>query len=274
MPVELDLSPEDEEILDAIWDRIAISGFDEPHDRRHGKTVPEAAGTCKPGERADLTGCAPATGAAPKQKGKATKPSEPSAAGQPHKPSVTIQPTKERTFQGKPVNAAKISKQEAGKIGEDLIVAHLQSKGMKDARPMNLDRNNFPIDLVQDHEVIEVKTGQVSNGPKAQQWRLTIGEPGKEEKAWLASASDSDKEAWNAKKQQKIHERKQKIVKGLTKEMGKPPKVSTMTVILNPQTKTAALYKFDGLHDRVGWNSEQAQKGYIGSVKYASAGKR
>ena len=176
---------------------------------------------------------------------------------------------KERAFAGKPVNAKKISKQEAGAIGENIIVAWLQGRGLKDARPMNLERNNFPIDLVQDHEVIEVKTGQVSNGPGAQQWRLTIGEPGKEEKAWLAKASDEDKAEWNSKKQQKIHERKQQIIRELSRELGKPPKVATMTVILNPETGTADLYRFPNFHDRIGWNSELAKSGYIGSVKYA-----
>lgn len=237
----------------------------------HMPELTEAKGTCKPGERSDLTGCAPATKDASTGKEKAAKSAaqQPASIGQQYKPSVAIKPTKERVFQGTPVNAAKISKQEAGKIGEDLVIAHLQLKGMKDARPMNLDRNNFPIDLVQDHEVIEVKTGQVSNGAGAQQWRLTIGEPGKEEKAWLAKAPEAEKAAWNTKKQQKIHARKEKIVKGLTKEFGKTPKVSTMTVILNPETKKADLYKFDGFHDRIGWNSEQAKKAYIGSMSYA-----
>ena len=233
----------------------------------------EAAGTCKPGERADLTGCAPATKDAPKERTSAAKPAPKSvAAGQTHQPSVTIKPTKDRVFQGKQVNAPKISKQEAGAIGENIVIAHLQSKGMKDARPMNLDRNNFPIDLVQDHEVIEVKTGQVSNGPGAQQWRLTIGEPGKAEKAWLASASAEEKAAWNERKQQMIHERKKKALADLSKKLGKPVKSATMTVILNPETKTADIYRFEGWHDRIGWNSDAAKKGYLGSMSYASAG--
>jgi hypothetical protein len=181
---------------------------------------------------------------------------------------ITIKPTKQRAFTGKSVNTAKISKQEAGKIGEQLVIAHLKSLGFHDARPLNLDRNNFPIDLVQDHESIEVKTGQVSNGTGAQQWRLTIGEPGKAEKAWLASAGEEEKAAWNAKKQAMITDRKKKCLADLSKKLGKPVKAKTMTVLLDPGTKTADIYMFDGWHDRIGWNSDMAKKGYVGSVNY------
>ena len=178
-----------------------------------------------------------------------------------------LRATKERAFTGKP-SGGKISKQLAGAIGEEVLVAHLRSLGLKDARPMNLDRNNFPIDLIQDHETIEAKTGQASNGSKAQQWRLTIGEPGKAEKAWLKTLSKEEKRAWNADKQAQIHERKLRELKALEKELGHPVKPVTMTVILNHETRTADIYRFEGWHDRIGWTSEQAQAGYVRSVKY------
>ena len=41
-----------------------------------------------------------------------------------------------------------------------------------------------------------------------------------------------------------------------------------MTCIINPDTKTADIYKFEGWHDRIGWNSEEAKKAYVGTVKY------
>lgn len=180
-----------------------------------------------------------------------------------------IKPTKKRAFEGKPVEATKISKQLAGAIGEEIVIQHLKSQGFADARHLNMERNNFPIDLVQDHESIEVKTGQVSNGPGAWQWRMTIGEPGKEEKAWLAQASDEEKAAWNAKKQAAITERKKKALAEVSKKVGKSVKAKTMTVLLNPDTKTADLYMFSGWHDRIAWNSDAARKAYIGSVQYA-----
>ena len=184
-------------------------------------------------------------------------------------PSVKIKPTKKRAFEGKQVAVKNpLGKQAAGKIGEEVLIAYLQSIGRKDARPMNTDRNNFPIDMLQDHETIEGKTGQAGNSSGAQQWRLTLGEPGKEEKAWLKKASKEEKAKWNAEKQKKIHERKEVERKKLEKELGRPVKAATMTVILNADTKTADLYKFEGWHDRVAWNSDMAKKAYIGSFTY------
>lgn len=184
-------------------------------------------------------------------------------------PALKIKPTKTRAFEGKPVDVkTPISKQEAGRIGEEVVIGWLKAQGKHDARHMNLDRNNFPIDLIQDHMTIEAKTGLASNSTGAQQWRLTIGEPGKAEKDWLAKASPEEKAAWNVEKQKKIHARKKKVLAALGKELGKPIKAATMTVILNPDTKTADIYQFDGWHDRIGWNSPEAKAAYVGSVTY------
>lgn len=178
-----------------------------------------------------------------------------------------VKETTERAFTGTP-RGTKIGKQLAGAIGELVIIAHLKDLGFHDAKEMNLDRNNFPIDIIQDHETIEVKTGQSSNNPKSQHWRLTIGEPGKEEKEWLKTASPEEKREWNQAKQKAIHDRKMKELKGLEGELGHPIKAATYTVILNHDTKTADIYKFDGWHDSIPWKSEQAKKGYVRSVKY------
>ena len=186
-----------------------------------------------------------------------------------HQSSVKIKPTKTRAFTGQPVAVKnQISKQAAGKIGEAVVLAWLHAQGLKDARHMNLERNNFPIDLVQDHAVIEVKTGNVANSVKAQQWRLTIGEPGKAEKEMLAKMPDEEKAAWNAKKQDMIHERKARALADLSKKLGKPVKSKTITCLINPDTKTVDIYEFEGWHDRIGWNSPEAKKSYKGSVSY------
>ena len=195
--------------------------------------------------------------------GGAAKPAANSASG------VKIKTSEKRAFEGKQVAVKnKLGKQAAGKLGEDIIVAHLKEIGMADARAMNLDRNNFPIDLIQDHEVIEGKTGQAGNSAGAQQWRLTIGEPGKAEKAAIAKMTSDQKAAWHAKKQAAIHDRKAKVLEELSAKLGHTVKASTITVILNPDTKTADIYKFDGWHDRIGWNSDQAKDGYVRSVTY------
>lgn len=183
-----------------------------------------------------------------------------------------IKPSKQRAFEGKPKDVPKISKQLAGAIGEEIVIQWLRSRGFKDAGHLSAfvgsERNNLPVDLVHDHKVIEVKTGQASNGTGAQQWRLTIGEPGEEEKRWLASATDVEKAAWNADKQQQIHERKAAAIKELEEELGYTVGGGTMTVILDPEAKTADVYEFPGFHDRVGWNTDVARAGYVGSVRY------
>lgn len=195
---------------------------------------------------------------------KGQKQSQPAASG------VRLATSKQRAFTGEEGSVkTKISKQEAGKIGEDIVVGWLRARGMADARPMNLDRNNFPIDLIQDHETIEVKTGQAGNSKGAQQWRLTIGEPGKAEKEWLMKATPEEKAKWNAKKQKKIHERKQKVLNELGKVLGHKVKAATVTVILNPDTRTADIFKFSGWHDRIAWTSPETTAAYQGSFRYA-----
>ena len=202
------------------------------------------------------------------KKGGATGAKKEKVANTPPKHGVKLKKVKQHAFNGKPVETEKISKQEAGRIGESIIIAYLHATGRKDARPMNTAQSNFPIDAIQDHETIEIKTGQVSNGPGAQQWRLTIGEPGKAEKEWLARATSEQKAKWNARKQAAIHARKQKVLAEISSELGHEIRPATMTVLLDPAKKVADLYYFEGWHDRIGWTSAQAQQGYIGSYQY------
>jgi hypothetical protein len=177
--------------------------------------------------------------------------------------------TDQRAFNGKQVAIeTKMSKQQAGALGEALVIDYLHSQGYEDAAPLNSELPNFAVDLVQDHEVIEVKTGMASNSAAAQQWRMTIGEPGKAEKAWLQSASPAEKAAWNSRKNEMIKERKQAAMDKISEAVGHPVKGRTMTTILNPDTKTIDLYSFEGFHQRIGWNSQQAKDGYIGSFTY------
>ena len=231
-----------------------LEKFDE---EKHPRGQPDNAGEFGPG----------GGGGGKKTKSTAVKSGSGTAVAE--APSLKIKSTKQRAFDGKQVPVKnQISKQAAGKIGEDIVIAWLHAKGMTDARHMNLDRNNFPIDLIQDHACLEVKTGNVANGAGAQQWRLTIGEPGKKEKEWLAQAGPEEKAAWNQKKQLMILERKKKALADLSEKLGKPIKARTITCLINPDTKTIDIYQFDGWHDRIGWNSESAKKAYQGSITY------
>jgi hypothetical protein len=175
----------------------------------------------------------------------------------------------ERVFSGQPVMVnTKLSKQQTGAIGERVVIDYLKSQGHQDARPLNNELPNYAIDMVQDHEAIEVKTGLVSNSRKAQRWRMTIGQPGKAETEWLRTASAEEKAKHNAHKNEMIHKRKQDALAKVSAELGRPVKGKTMTTIINPDTKTVDLYSFEGFHQRIDWNSEQAKAGYLGTFKY------
>jgi hypothetical protein len=77
---------------------------------------------------------------------------------------------------------------------------------------------------------------------------------------------------YNAGKQQRIHDRKEAAIAQAEKELGGPVHPRTMTVVVNPDTRTADIYSFDGFHDFIGWRSSMAADGYIGSVKYDHPG--
>ena len=169
--------------------------------------------------------------------------------------------------QARPIRAT-ISKQESGQLGEHVVIAWLQSQGFADARPVTQERNNFAFDVIRDHEIIEVKTGLVSNGPSAQQWRLTIGEPGVKEQSWLRNVSDRVKARWHAEKQRRIGERKARALRAVERQLGRRLRARTITVILDPDRRQADVYSFRGWHDRIGWNSDTARKGYVTTVRY------
>ena len=180
-----------------------------------------------------------------------------------------LRSTKTRAFKGEQVDTkSSLSKQNAGKLGELITLRYLQQQGYKDARPLNNAQSNYAVDMVQDHAAIEIKTGLASNGPSGQQWRATIGQPGKAEAEWLKTAGKEEKAAWNHEKQEKILERKNAALKEVSRSLGRPVKAYTMTTILNHDTRTADIYKFSGFHLRIAWNSPEAQKAYVGSFKY------
>lgn len=174
-----------------------------------------------------------------------------------------------RVFEGEPrLIQSQISKQTAGAIGEHVAVAYLKSEGIHDAAPLNLQTNNFPVDLIGDHICVEVKTGLVSNQKGAQHWRATIGQPGKKETEWLKTASKEEKAAWNRRKNQEILARKHKVLSDMTKKYGTKIKAKTLTTIINPDTHTADVFMFEGFHQSIRWNSEEAKKAYVGTFHY------
>lgn len=183
-----------------------------------------------------------------------------------------LQETNQRAWSGRSVELrTHMSKLEVGALGERVALDYLRQQGFKDARALNLRTNNFPVDMVADHEAIEVKAGLASNSDAAQQWRATIGQPGKAETEWLRTASAQEKAEWNQRKAAAIMARKAAAVRQLSKELGTRVKGKTIALILNPDTKVADIHVFAGFHHRIGWNSDLARSAYVGSFRYASA---
>lgn len=187
-----------------------------------------------------------------------------------HGSKVRVVPVKQRVFSGKPIQTrTTLSKQETGRIGEAIILAYLRDiEGRADARPMNIKSTNFPVDIIEDSAPTEVKAGLVSNSPKAQQWRLTFSKESKQEKELYDKMTPEQRREYNEGKQQRIHERKQQIIKQLEKKTGRKIKPRTICAIINPDTKAADIYSFQGFHDRVGYNSAMAKKAYVATVSY------
>jgi 8-oxo-dGTP pyrophosphatase MutT (NUDIX family) len=232
-----------------------------------------AGGSQKANERAAAKGEKAATAreatakAAEARTGKAEQTSAPKAAAAQVR---TLSKASGRAYTGQQVALkTKLTKQETGAIGEAIITQYLkQYGGLKDAGPLNMHTANFPVDMIGDHELIEVKTGLVSNSPGAQKWRATIGEPSNVEKAWLAKATPEQKAAHNQKKLQAILDRKAQVVKEFEKKMGRKVRQRTMTTLINPDTRTADVFAYDGFHLHIRWNNDAAKKAYVGTFKY------
>jgi hypothetical protein len=182
---------------------------------------------------------------------------------------LTKMPAGERAYTGKPVaTKVRLGTVSAGELGEAIITQYLkQEMGIRDAEPANPHVTNYPVDIKGDHMLIEAKTGQVSNSTGAQKWRATIGKPGIEETAWLAKAKPEVKAAWNQQKLQAIMDRKAAVLKEFKKQWGQAKGV-TVTTIINPDTRTADIYRYDGFHLHIRWNNDAAKKAYVGSYKY------
>lgn len=209
-------------------------------------------------------GEAPATPATP------AAPAATAHPGAAHGSTVSVKPAESRAWGGKEPVAVKtaLTKQETGRVGEAVGIAWLKAQG-KDARPMNSAKTNFPVDALEDHRPTELKAGLCSNSRGAQQWRLTFSKESATEKADYEQLTPEERTAWNADKQRRIHERKEAVIKALEEENpGEAIHPRTLCVVLNPDTRTADIFEFDGFHDRIDWQSDLAKKGYRESVTY------
>ncbi len=184
---------------------------------------------------------------------------------------VSVRTITKKVFTGQSEpKSGKISKAETGYLAEQIVLDYLHSQGFKDARTLNRMRNNFPLDFIHDHEVIEVKGGLLSNTPRAQQWRLTIGQPGKDESQWLSGAVAEHKAEWNGDKRSAIVQRKRAVLAEVNAVARRKFKVRTITAIIDARGQKADLYSFNGLHERIGWKSKGVEDHYTASVSFKS----
>jgi hypothetical protein len=191
----------------------------------------------------------------------------------------TITPTTERAYKGGPKdpNVKHISKQLAGAIGEEIVIKYYKSLGFTDAQHTNTflqtTRTNLAMDLVHDHELLEVKTGQTFTGSDGV-WALTFnGKLTKAQERRIAKLSPEDaalaRQRIRAKKRRGIFKRKEAFIQEVQARLGdKAPRPKMVTLILDPEKQIADIYVFDGIHERIAYNSKQAEQGYVASVKY------
>ena len=158
-----------------------------------------------------------------------------------------------------------LSKLETGAIGEAVTMDVMAQIHGVPFGTVNVNVNNAPFDVSGDHMAVEVKTGLATNGKSAQQWRATIGQPGKEEAALLAKMTSDEKREHNAWKYQAILNRKHNLLAKMSQEAGSPIKPVTVGLILSGDGSKADVYAHDGFHLRIPWAKGATEENYLGT---------
>ena len=175
-------------------------------------------------------------------------------------------PKDQRVWNGKQSSEKRtLSKLKTGEIGEQVAIRAMSKYLGAEFSSINTIGNNAPIDIAGNHHAIEVKTGLSSNGKSAQQWRATIGQPGKQEAKLLKQMSPSEKEEYNNYKQEQILIRKNNMLQKMSQMAGTTIKPAVVGVILSPNGKKADVFFIPDFHLRLGWNKYAVEEYYIGS---------
>ena len=176
-------------------------------------------------------------------------------------------PKDQRVWNGKQSSEKRtLSKLKTGEIGEQVAIRAMSKYLGAEFSSINTIGNNAPIDIAGNHHAIEVKTGLSSNGKSAQQWRATIGQPGKQEAKLLKQMSPSEKEEYNNYKQEQILIRKNNMLQKMSQMAGTTIKPAVVGVILSPNGKKADVYFIPDFHLRLGWNKYATEEFYIGTL--------
>ena len=161
-----------------------------------------------------------------------------------------------------------LDKLAVGRVSEHIVLQYLKALGLRNAHPMNVGQPNFPVDIRAGRYVVEVKGGQVSNKEKSQQWRVTLGTFGPNEQRLYDRMSKEEKKAYNAGKVQDAIDRKEKVRMRESRAAGYEIKGLTFGVILHTDKGTADIYRFNGWHKVIGWNTDLGKAGYVTTVKF------
>ena len=162
-------------------------------------------------------------------------------------------------------------------IAENAAVAFLRSQGIKDAKLLKPGgRNNYAVDLLYNVNsrptLVEVKGGFIGATPRAHQWRLTTGEPSAREKVMFAKWSPEERRRYSETVQKKrLFANKDRAATQIQRLTGKPVQRETITMVVDPKGKgkgVVDVYRFKGWHQRIGWNSAEAKKAYVGTFQY------
>jgi hypothetical protein len=71
-----------------------------------------------------------------------------------------------------------------------------------------------------------------------------------------------------------LRERKEAVIGELKEEYGEEIKPRTITVVVNPDTKTADIYEFDDFHDILRWDRDgQAALCYVRELRARRRGR-
>ena len=197
--------------------------------------------------------------------------------------SKAMTETEERAFLGKQIITKQMiagPRKLRGDYGEQIITEYLSRNAGAQVLKLNAREANFPLDLAtlpykdaktgkRIVEAIDVKAGEVVNTRGAQQWRVTLGEPGEDEKALLKTMSAQKKKTYNAKKLDYIMRRKDAEVARMRREYGPTATVikSEYAVIINADSRTANIYRFGTFERQRGWNSREAESAFVTTVK-------
>jgi hypothetical protein len=184
---------------------------------------------------------------------------------------VKLERSKERAFDGKSASLKRRpTPAETGHIATQVTLAYLAMRGDAGSVALHRKVNNFPTDIFAPKlgMVVEVKGGLASNGRSAWHWKVAPG-LWPAEAAALAKMSPEKKRAYNAAKVKMTLGFKSAVVRQVSKQTGRTFRPTTVALVINPDKRIADVHVLNGFHAYVGWNSETAKNGYVGSFRYS-----